>query len=66
MRYINKDYANRQIHLGLVVNCKNGEPYGLLYGENKYFYFEKKLMLEFRKTPLSLICPMITRKKIQK
>lgn len=46
MRYINKDYANRQIHLGLVVNCKNGEPYGLLYGENKYFYFEKKTDVE--------------------
>lgn len=55
MKYINKDYSNRTIHIGLVASCAKGNKYGLLYGfrkppyfggdqilENKLLYFEKK------------------------
>ena len=56
MRYVHKDFGNRQIHLGLIAHCKKGSEYGLLYGfrkpksngnrsifENKLFYFKKSL-----------------------
>ena len=32
MKYIDKNYSNRQIHLGLVARCEKNDKYGLLYG----------------------------------
>ena len=65
MKYIDKDYSNRQIHLGLVASCKKNDRYGLLYGirkppydgkeqiyENKLFFFEKDAELEIAQNTL--------------
>lgn len=65
MKYINKDYSNRQIHLGLVASCRKNNRFGLLYGfrkppydgkeelfENKLFYFEKDPLLEISENTL--------------
>lgn len=54
MKYINKilKYDSRQIHLGLVISCKNGDRYGLLYGEKKYLYFEKNTDAEITKNTI--------------
>lgn len=46
MKYINKRYSNRQIHIGLVASCKANTEYGLLHGQNKLLYFEKDPNLE--------------------
>lgn len=59
MRYIDKSYGNRSVHIGLVARCNKNELFGLLYGfrkapykgreyiiENKLFYFEKDINLE--------------------
>lgn len=65
MKYIDKSYSNRQIHLGLVSSCQKNDRYGLLYGirnppyngkeqiyENKLFYFEKDEKLEIAQNTL--------------
>lgn len=65
MKYVNNDYSNRQIHLGLVASCNKDDRYGLLYGfrkppyyggeeifENKLFYFEKDPNIEIARNTL--------------
>lgn len=65
MKYIDKDYSNQQIHLGLVASCKKNDKYGLLFGirkppyngieqiyENKLYYFEKETELEIAQNTL--------------
>ena len=65
MRYVNKDYSNRRIHLGLISSCRKGDKYGLLYGirqppyngrkqlyENKIFYFKKDPEIEISENTL--------------
>lgn len=65
MKYVNKDYSNRQIHLGLVASCNKDDKCGLLYGfrkppyyggeeifENKLFYFEKDPNIEIARNTL--------------
>ena len=65
MKYIHKDYSNRQIHIGLIANCNKGNLFGILYGirkppyngkneiyENKLFYFEKDEELEIAQNTL--------------
>lgn len=42
MKYVDKSYSGRSIHLGIVACCSKGDKYGLLYGlRNKLFYFKK-------------------------
>lgn len=42
MKYVDKSYSGRSIHLGIVACYNKGDKYGLLYGlRNKLFYFEK-------------------------
>ena len=65
MRYIKKDYGNRQVHLGLMAYCNKGDKFGLLYGvrkapydgkeqyyESKLFYFDKETDLEITQNTL--------------
>lgn len=65
MRYVDKDYSNRRIHLGLIARCKKGEKWGLIYGfrvppyngieiihENKLMYFEKDSIFEIEEKTL--------------
>ena len=65
MKYIDKNYSNRQIHLGLVARCEKNDKYGLLYGfreppydgvrkihENKLLFFEKDPIFEITENKL--------------
>lgn len=66
MKYVNKMYSNRRIHLGLIARCNRNEKYGLLYGfrkppymggdenvyEHKLLYFEKELDHEISENTL--------------
>lgn len=53
MKYVDKSYSGRSIHLGIVACCNKGDKYGLLYGlRNKLFYFEKDSSFELANNTL--------------